>query len=192
MKVIIFDWDDTLFPTSILKFQFPRYNIENIKEYPALMTGMLSLEKNILDTLQKLIEPESQIVIVTNAHRGWVSKGLDIWQELHKFIATHKIEIYYPREDVSLLHTPEDRKKFEKENDYYTLIKLDAFFSVAKKYSPDEIVSVGDNMYEYNACCSMQNDKFKVQPYFISNEAMDLIEFAKQILNCLTPLLSSS
>lgn len=192
MKVIIFDWDDTLFPSKILKFQFPRNDIENIKEFPDIIETMKKLEQNILDSLEKLIRPDYKIVIVTNAYRSWISKGLTIWNKLQEFIMNHKIDIYYPREDCDLMYSKEDKNilaKSIKNQDFYTFIKLDAFFSVAKKYSPQEIISIGDSRYEYIACCSMESDKLKVIPLYVDNQAMDLVQFQKQILNAVNSFM---
>lgn len=67
--VIIFDWDDTLCPTTALNNTPSKAECEGLKN--------LVMEAKL--TLEKAMELSAKVVIVTNATEGWMEKCCERW-----------------------------------------------------------------------------------------------------------------
>merc|ERR1719454_653813 len=63
LSVFLFDWDDTLFPTSALTSLGPKSLDEAFKAIDAAVAELLSLA---------IATPRSHVVILTNANISWV------------------------------------------------------------------------------------------------------------------------
>ena len=113
-KLIIFDWDDTLCPTTVLTI------INNIKNNITIDTEILNKNPNIkipylmeeyinkIDEINiRLLQQTVQlgrIVIITNAHTDWIKfSGINYLPLTYKFVIDHGIHIISARE-VSLQH----------------------------------------------------------------------------------------
>ena len=65
----VFDWDDTLFPTSA----FSPKTQEEMMEIAATHSELFNKIDNIVvKLLKKAMEGHSKVLIVTNAHKSWV------------------------------------------------------------------------------------------------------------------------
>ena len=131
--IIIYDWDDTLFPTSYIH-----------DKMPVNTTDMELLEdKNI-----KLIELSRQLgqtIIITNASTLWIYNSAEEYMpNLYKYIKYNNIPIISAREYATGLHITD-----------YLQWKDITFYNTIKRLSTqshiNNILSVGDAVYERNA-----------------------------------------
>jgi len=69
--VTVFDWDDTLLPSSFLSSQ--GYRIDSNKEMSSEMKKQLSqLESSVVGFIELALAKGDKVYIITNAERGWV------------------------------------------------------------------------------------------------------------------------
>lgn len=133
MSLIIFDWDDTLYPTSwILK------NNKKIND-PIYFNKLDDALFNLLNKCNKL----ANIVIITNAELSWI---FDTSKSLHKTINILKnIPIISARKyNISF---PTNEEMFE--------WKRDAFVKIISNGNYYNVISIGDSYYEYDALISL-------------------------------------
>ena len=78
----IFDWDDTLFPTSVYSpkseeemFEILVHNEQTFKDLDKVVSSLL-----------KLTMSDSKVLIITNAHSSWVTCSSQVFLPL-----THKV-----------------------------------------------------------------------------------------------------
>lgn len=70
---VIFDWDDTIFPSSYLAFLDVDYDTAIVPQ--CLKDRIFILETHILDMIEFVISMvgEKQVSIITNAEKGWIT-----------------------------------------------------------------------------------------------------------------------
>jgi hypothetical protein len=77
-KLFVFDWDDTLMPTSFL--QLPHYRLKISKSFlqPVFQMQLELLEKKIISVFEHIIKcPNAYLYIVTNAIQNWVESSCE-------------------------------------------------------------------------------------------------------------------
>jgi hypothetical protein len=146
-SLIIFDWDDTLFPTSML-----------LKEGLGA-GGCVSLSENVTAQVQSVATSaaallrtarlQGQVIIVTNAAQGWVEWCCEhIVPELA--LALAGVRVVSARsafaEPLGLLATPWEWKKLAFEHEIRAFCEERA--SCSERL---QVVSIGDSMHEHEA-----------------------------------------
>jgi len=169
--LLIFDWDDTLFPTSFV-WKHPRLHWsepcpEDIQAYSdrpdgPLMTELLSQHANTLAALLRLAVSLGEVVIVTMAEVGWVETSIrNFLPDIQGLIEELGIEVVYARSALParfLRRQPEDEG-----HDFTKTLKSRAMERVIRKFygtrrrshgnnrasrSWKNVLSVGDSMGE--------------------------------------------
>ena len=138
-SIIIFDWDDTLLPTSFLS---PGGNFNsNMKLSKDDYTKLLKIEKKVLELLTKAIE-KGDVYIITNAGKGWVEFSSKLYYPSIIDILS-KIKIISAREEYEKIF-PGDSRKW----------KIQAFLNL-QKYVDVKLVTnlicLGDSSFEIEA-----------------------------------------
>ena len=138
-NIFIFDWDDTLFCTSVLS---PNGYFDDEREIsPSQMRRIEELELFVKSLLTKAIE-KGDTYIVTNSEAVWVEYSCELFfPKVYKFL--NKIKIISGR-DLYEENFPHDYKTW----------KIKAFNEIIKNYSlnlPTNIMSFGDSIYEIDA-----------------------------------------
>ena len=138
-NIFIFDWDDTLFCTSVLS---PNGYFDDEREIsPSQIRRIEELELFVKSILLKCIE-KGDTYIVTNSEAAWVEYSCELFfPNVYKFF--NKIKVISGRDFYE--------EKFP--HDYKTW-KIKAFNEIIKNYSlylPTNIMSFGDSSYEIDA-----------------------------------------
>ena len=141
-SLIIFDWDDTLFPTSF--FAKNGYFSENTflaEKEDKFFQRINKLEKAVIDLLNLALS-KGDVYIITNAQSGWVEYSSNIfYPNLHKIM--DKIKIISARgewEDIF----PNDIKQW----------KMKSFSNLRNNFDDKlvtNIICLGDSMLEIEA-----------------------------------------
>lgn len=131
--LIIYDWDDTLFPTSFI-----------IGKNPINQSELALLEdKNI-----KLLEKSRDLgitIIITNAATQWIyNSSKQYMPTLYNYIISNNISIISAREFATNLHIF-DHEKWKDITFYNTIKQLTMTNHI------NNIISIGDALYERNA-----------------------------------------
>ncbi|CAJ1438788.1 unnamed protein product [Effrenium voratum] len=150
---IIFDWDDTLFPTW--------HVLESLKEtLPADAAFHASLERlsGTVRELLRLAKTCGQVAIVTLSRRPWVANSASQYMrslEIEKLLKELSIPVIYSRECVKkhMMRSPDG--EFEEGVCPLTMAKEQAMKKVLKKlYGKNpwsNVLSIGDSVTERTA-----------------------------------------
>lgn len=146
--LIIFDWDDTLFPTGWLVQNNINISDELAQnKYIILFTRLDILLNNLLNVTIK----DGKIIIVTNAVHKWIDISLNMLPITKKMI-DNNIEVISARELYQ-----------DKYPDQMGLWKKLVFQNyVNSHYNTQQlqnIISIGDAEYEFNALIDLYNDQ---------------------------------
>ena len=137
-SLIIFDWDDTLLPTSFLT-KNGVYN-ENLVLSNTDQEKIKKLENNVYSILYKALD-KGDVFIITNAGPGWVE---------------YSAEKYYPKivDLLNKIHIISARGEYESKfpNDS-KMWKTQAFLNVQKNFDDivTNIICLGDSIIEMEA-----------------------------------------
>ncbi len=148
--LIILDWDDTLFPTSWISNKINNFNLTTIQtSYISLFSKLDVLLEDLLAKLLKC----GKVVIVTNATLKWITMTLQILPNTKKVIRNN-IDVISAKD---MYH-----KKYADMMLWKKLIFRDLVIKYFKenKYA-ENIISVGDASYEFNALVELYNKKKK-------------------------------
>lgn len=141
--LIILDWDDTLFPTSwITKNNIEIHAIKNEETIEYFNQIDIALNK-LFKTMLKC----GDILIITNALINWITISSAILPRLSKLLKSTNIKIVSARgEYQQITDNPMDWKKlaFEKE-----------LGMIMKNKLINNVISIGDAEYEYNALINL-------------------------------------
>lgn len=151
--IMLWDWDDSFFPTSWLNENMISLNSEeSINEYKLYF---LELDKTITDFLTSTLS-QAEIYIVTNASLKWIKSCLNVLTKTRKVIMDNNIRIVSARDNYSqTLSSP-------------TEWKINTFRDIISKVInnlPNDsgcntilnIISIGDANYEYVALLNLDN-----------------------------------
>lgn len=141
--LIIFDWDDTLFPTKW--FIKNKINLELTSDKIKYGKYFEYLDSSICKLLN-LCNKLGHVIIITNAMPEWIYTSVNILPKTKKIIKNLKI-VSARKNYQNMCNITEWKKMaFEKENN--------------KKFI--NIISIGDAMYEYNALINLHDTKNNV------------------------------
>ena len=138
-SLIIFDWDDTLLPTSFLAPRgiFEENSVLNEKDQNKINKLQDSVQKLLL-----LASSKSDVYIITNAGDGWVEfSAKKYYPKIMDILG--KIEVISARE-VYERKFPEDSKRW----------KVESFLNLKKRLNDDlitNIICLGDSIFEMEA-----------------------------------------
>jgi hypothetical protein len=140
--LIIYDWDDTLFPTSwIMQNSINIRLINDIQKYKLYFNEL----DNILYSLLYKSILIGKVMIITNAIKEWILISKKILPKTSSLI-DEKIEIISARDMFNKKCSIEDWKKNVFQKNIIDYVKWSK-----------QIISIGDAMYEYNAMVSLNN-----------------------------------
>ena len=122
----IFDWDDTLFPTTY-------YTIHGIDQ------SIRDMESSVCNLLTQFINT-NQTCIVTNAQAGWIEYVLDIAGWTHMAQIVRSITVISARSRFESLY-PTEMWQW----------KRMAFSELVNQHQPTQCVVIGDNEAEHDA-----------------------------------------
>lgn len=138
--LIIFDWDDTLFPTSwLMQNGFRITDSTAIKQYVIYLKELDILLSKLFTAALSL----GRILIITNANLSWINTTKCLLPMTSKII-NHKILTISARDIYQYCCDINDWKTNVFKNDISSHIKW-----------ADQVISFGDAEYEYNALVSL-------------------------------------
>lgn len=139
--LIIFDWDDTLFPTSwLLNNGISLTNMLNIKKFIVYFKELDSIVSKLLIRSLKM----GKVIIITNANKDWIKISKYVVPETSKIIDRF-IPVISARDLYQQMVDIAKWKTFAFNNN------IGNYTQWAK-----HIISVGDDEYEYNALISLK------------------------------------
>lgn len=179
--IIIFDWDDTLCPSTWMRDQnrgqdqrsrYSKRNSEQTKQQ------LKTLSDQVIRLLQ-LARIFGRVVMVTNARRPWVHTSCaNLLPDVHAQLKN--VPIFYAMEHV----VETDRTVQGQElADYLTRTKASAMKSAVGEYysrypgqSWKNIISLGDAFFEHDAIRQVTADHQASQPKKIRTKTIKLLE----------------
>lgn len=164
--VIIFDWDDTLFPSTWLRDTKPdvmKVSCEKLMQDPnnTFAESMYQLALSVSEVLVKAQKLSKNLAIVTLAKEGWVQIAIRLFMpSLQTLIDDFQISILYalPLAQAAGIPPPppDGFQTPEEEVQYWTQVKGSAVESVCTKcYSQypgqtwKNVMSIGDSIFEH-------------------------------------------
>lgn len=162
--LIIFDWDDTLFPTTWLV----QKNIDLVdKDMQNKYIVMFSRLDNLLHRILISFSNRGQIVIVTNASIKWIDVALDMLPNT-KQIIKNKIPVISARDHY--------QNKYPNKMDIWKqLMFQNITVNYFKSHKLQNIISIGDAEYEFNALINLYNEHAVVK-----NKLLKTVKFIKE------------
>jgi len=175
--IIIFDWDDTLFPTTWVRhekglhWRFPLDKQTNFsqEERTTIRKQLLSLE-NYVQRVLKLALTLGHVVVVTLARHPWVHLSCDnFFPEIGEFLRQHNINVVYAQD---LRNDDGKQKDYNKQKfasdmeaeKYWTEKKQTAIMQEISKFykqsqsSWKNTISLGDSDFERFATLHSMED----------------------------------
>lgn len=160
-NLVVYDWDDTLFPTS----WFTRNNLPSTSMSSDLAYYFIRLDATVYKLLSRTIK-NCRVLIVTNATMKWFNISSKILTKTFEFIREY-VPVISARDTYQYLY-PTDIKMW----------KHLLFNSIIDKYYGTHlyrnIVSVGDNNYELEPVKSRYDGHA-----FIKNKLLKTVKFIK-------------
>ena len=185
--LIIFDWDDTLFPTTWLvqnNIDLADKDVQN--KYIILFSRL----DNLLHRLLLVFSNKGQIVIVTNATLKWIDIALSMLPNT-KQIIKNKIPVISARDHYQDKY-PEKMEIWKK------LMFKNITINYFKSHKLQNIISIGDAEHEFNALIDLYNehsvvkDKLLKTVKFIKEPTFELLVDQLEVLNkCYLKLVDS-
>ena len=141
--LFIYDWDDTLFPTSwIIRNDYSIRTLNHkLKMY---FTYLDKLVFNLLNNTMKL----GDVIIVTNASIKWIEECLECMPSVRKLIKSF-IPVLSARDKYS--------KLYPTEIEYW---KKNTFNEITFKRLHKQVISIGDNESEYLALVNVMKQNY--------------------------------
>lgn len=136
----IFDWDDTLFPTSAFT---PRTNDEMKQIRTNNAKFFAELDTAVSQLLLMSLENGSTTVIVTNAHKTWVDYSAEMTMPKTYQLLDDQVKVISARQEGENRQNPTQWKSV-------TFLEVFEIFKMDKEMVTNLVV-VGDSMNEMNA-----------------------------------------
>jgi hypothetical protein len=167
--LIVFDWDDTLFPSTWLRsewkplcklwFKTPLKQ-DDVKRRK-LMKKVGALAYKVLEKAKTL----GEVVMITNAQRPWLTRSADLFMsDVVPALQNPPVPVFYAMETMKELEYDEDEADFpldEAWEMHYTEGKrrtmsqqVEATF--AERVTNRNIISIGDGVYEQKALAEVR------------------------------------
>lgn len=155
--MIVFDWDDTLFPTTDildvleLNWQVP---LSRQKVKREVLAKIVACEKRSAGTLRRAAQ-SGHVVVVTLAAKGWVEQACRLfYPKVGELLKNLKIKIVNAQEP-EIKGLVGDPSQYSSDEEYYGLLKghamaleVEQFYSQYKGQSWKNILSIGDARFE--------------------------------------------
>ena len=165
-KLVIFDFDDTLFCTKYFDtfslsyqdiFSF-KTSLEEINLF--LFKELVELEKTIIELFSKLQMNNYDIVIISNADMKWINNCLTHFlEEFKEYINENKIKIFSAKNLFSSINKNTDCSEW-KENCFKKVIE-EMYFSTIPEISLNlNVISIGDGIDEKKAVFKLNKNNF--------------------------------
>jgi len=163
-SLIIFDWDDTLFPTSWLIEKGLKLN--ELSDISRFIVYFQELD-NAIYKLLKMSLTLGIVLIVTNANMSWIKMSKKILVKTSTLI-DENINIISARDNYNGLYDVNDWKVNTFKNDIAIYI-----------HNSEQIISIGDAKYEYDALVSLREyvpkSKFLKTIKFVGTPTFNMI-----------------
>lgn len=146
MKVIIFDYDDTLFPTTYVSEQDLYNTSVQCPEFVHHRDVFQELETAAICMLSKAMSVGDLVVIVTNGRLDWIRYSMKMfYHRFFEFVCKNETPIV-SAQDI-----------FGASNSYPVMWKVNCFRQLlgslcSTNNSPTQLISVGDGTHEAIAC----------------------------------------
>lgn len=150
-SLIIFDWDDTLFPSTVLQSQLEDINAQCTESTKAELQELSKQVTQTIETASRL----SETVIITNAEAGWVSESSERFlPDVHRQIRD-SVPVYSARSkfECVLGFNPSEWKKVE----FLDQVNERTYSS------PLHVISIGDADFERDAARNLRQYGHTVQ-----------------------------
>lgn len=161
--VVIFDWDDTLFPTQFLADAGVPLNEPALPSRDLIVDGVPLVDilakhavriKAVLEKARSV----ARVAIITLARKPWVTRSSDVFLpglKMGDLLRTLGVRIYYARDHLKK-HDGQLRKKGEEGVDMLMVAKRRAFIKCLRKFYGRQalrmnVISIGDSMAEADA-----------------------------------------
>jgi len=155
----IFDWDDTLFPTTEINGLSSTVLSRNIR---LMLDKLDNINYNLLNNFMG----KGKVMIVTNASLNWIKYTMQYLPNTADLIKRKNIEIYSARDNF-------------KDQLPDTLWKIATFNKITNNMNKYiNIISIGDAQYEYDALVNL-NEFLKYPKYLKSVKLMRYPSFEK-------------
>jgi len=160
--IIVFDWDDTLFPTHYvrdeleLEYNKPMRDQNLNSKYKAQVTKNLAkCEKHVID-LMKLASGLGKVILVTLARNPWVAMSCNnFYPNAYKLIEQMKVPVVYAQSGVQVDYDKIAMGSNDEIERYWSEIKgraiareVKRFYSQYEGQSWKNIISIGDSDFE--------------------------------------------
>lgn len=165
-KLVIFDFDDTLFCTKYFDtfslsyqdiFSF-KTSLEEINL--CLFKELIELEKTIIELFSKLEMNNYDIVIISNADMKWINNCLTHFlEEFKEYINENKIKIFSAKNLFSGLNKNNDCSEW-KENCFKKVIGEMYFSTISETSVNLDVISIGDGIDEKKAVFKLNKNNF--------------------------------
>jgi hypothetical protein len=138
--VVIFDWDDTLFPTTWLSSQ--HIDIANFEEARKYMIYFNEVDNRIYELLKKALAL-GDVMIVTNAHMEWIRMTKRVLPKSSQLLDVN-VKVISARDNYQYIYDLSEWKVKAFTHDIFGYINW-----------ANNIISIGDARYEYDALVSL-------------------------------------
>jgi len=164
--VIVFDWDDTLFPTTYinddlqLEWQLPLDKQRSLSPADAMdvQRKLSECEEGAESLIQEAVEL-AHVVVVTLASKGWVELACrHFYPTVGALLREKKIPVVYAQERSGVTQTQYDKLQFQSNEEverFWGLVKgraiseaVEKFYSQYEGQSWKNILSIGDSSFE--------------------------------------------
>jgi len=190
LSVFLFDWDDTLFPTSALTAQGPERLEEDLKALDSTVEELL---------LAALAVPRSRVVILTNANISWVHYAAE------NFFPKVNALLQGPNERLSLLSAHRGRDSLlevgsQAYEDIVRRAKSEAVVPLAKSLLQHftemqaqslQIISIGDQPHDLAAAHALRSLMAVEEECFVKTVLMKAMPTGVELLRELGTLRKS-
>ncbi len=169
-SLVILDWDNTLFPSTWVTQNYINLNDNNMRNK---YLDTFSELDNLIATLLQLILEYSKVIIITNA--------LPIWVKISSSVLP---KTSYLLKNIRVISA---RKNFQQVSSDGTEWKKLAFIAEVEKEldikNKQNIISIGDASYEYNALINLYNkNRILKSMKFLEEPTQDLLKDQIELL----------
>ena len=185
--LIIFDWDDTLFPTTwLVKNNIELINEQMQNKYIVTFSKLDNLLYKLLSSITKY----GKVIIVTNAVYKWIDISLIMLPNTKQLI----------KRNIPIISAQDHyQEKYPGKMEYWKKMTFQTLtFNHFNTYPFQNIISIGDAEHEFNALINLYNEnsvtkkKLLKTLRFIREPSFDaLIDQLEVLNNCHLKIVSS-
>eukprot|EP00405_Crypthecodinium_cohnii_P038400 CAMPEP_0206546626 /NCGR_PEP_ID=MMETSP0325_2-20121206/12822_1 /ASSEMBLY_ACC=CAM_ASM_000347 /TAXON_ID=2866 /ORGANISM="Crypthecodinium cohnii, Strain Seligo" /LENGTH=630 /DNA_ID=CAMNT_0054045795 /DNA_START=549 /DNA_END=2443 /DNA_ORIENTATION=- len=171
---IVFDWDDTLFPTSYLIDDLRLNHKKGLGAavtedlYEELAESLKELERSVVNLL-KLANAKGKVILVTLARHPWVEDSCrSFYGQVGALIQQLGIKVVYAQQGIQVDYDKRRMMSDEEIEHFYASMKgqaisreVEAFYSQYEGQSWKNIISIGDSDFERVGTMMMAQEYMK-------------------------------